>query len=50
MKQKTIDFRELLERLRRAGMETAASLTWSAAGKNLLANYERAVRRVAQPG
>lgn len=41
--------RELLERLRRAGMETAASLTWAAAGKNLLANYERAVRRVAEP-
>lgn len=39
--------RALLERLRRAGMETAASLTWSAAGKNLLANYERAVKQGA---
>jgi glycosyltransferase involved in cell wall biosynthesis len=37
--------RELLQRLRRAGMETAAALTWTAAGKNLLENYERAVRQ-----
>jgi glycosyltransferase involved in cell wall biosynthesis len=36
--------RLLLARLRRAGIETARSLTWEAAAKNLIRNYERAVR------
>jgi glycosyltransferase involved in cell wall biosynthesis len=33
--------RQLLARLRRAGLETASTLTWSAAGLNLIRNYER---------
>jgi D-inositol-3-phosphate glycosyltransferase len=35
--------RALLSRLRRNGIETAAGLTWTAAGRNLLENYRRAV-------
>jgi hypothetical protein len=33
--------RALLGRLRRAGIATAAQLSWAAAGQNLIRNYER---------
>ena len=37
--------RLLLDQLRRAGIETARNLTWFAAGRNLMLNYERALRQ-----
>lgn len=39
------DDRVLLQRLRRSGIETAARLSWEAAGANLIRNYELAIRR-----
>jgi glycosyltransferase involved in cell wall biosynthesis len=41
--------RELRLRLRKTGIETAASLTWSAAGQGLIRNYERVLRPGRSP-